>query len=109
MKNKVLVKIMIPEINESYDVFIPVNEYIWKINKLIQKSISDLTGGSLNLEKEYVLINNYTGKVYKNNEIIIDTEIRNGTELTLLSSNSSIISSELNNVTKLINKEPTTS
>ena len=107
MKNKVLVKIMIPEINESYDVFIPVNEYIWKINKLVQKSIYDLTGGNLNLEKEYVLINNYTGKVYKNNDVIIDTEIRNGTELTLLSSDPSIISSELNNINNLINKEKT--
>ena len=102
MKNKVLVKIIVPEINESFDVFIPVNEYIWKINKLIQKAIFDLTGGTLNSEKEYVLINNYTGQVYKNNNIIIDTEIRNGTELTLLSSEPGIISTELNSVNNLI-------
>ena len=84
MKNKILVKIIIPELEKSYDVFIPVNEYIWRVKKLISKAVSDLNGGSLDIKDNYVLINKYTSKFYENNEIIINTDIRNATELILL-------------------------
>ena len=43
VKNKVLVKVIVPEIDSSYDIFIPVNEIIWKVKRLILKSIKDLT------------------------------------------------------------------
>lgn len=43
MKNKVLVKLIVPEIDSNFDLFIPVNELIWKIKKLMIKSVSDLT------------------------------------------------------------------
>lgn len=85
MINKVLVKVIVPELNFSYDIFIPVNELIWRVNKLIVKSISDLTGGVLNQNLNYLLLNKDTGVIYHNNKIIIDTDIRNATELILLS------------------------
>ena len=84
MNNKVLIKIIVPEIDESYDLFIPVNEVVWKIIKLVTKSISDLSGGDLDLEKEYMLINKETSLVYDNNAILIDTDIRNATELIMI-------------------------
>lgn len=84
MKNKVLVKINVPEIDESFDVFVPVNELIWKIKKMILKSIDDLIGKKLDLNAEYVLLNMSTSRIYKNNEILINTDIRNGTELLII-------------------------
>ena len=84
MNNKILINVDIPELDSEYDVFIPVNELVWKVNKLVLKSISDLSGVPLNTNDKYVFINKITNKVYNNNEIIIDTEIRNGTELILL-------------------------
>lgn len=83
MKNKVLVKIYSVEINKQYDVFIPVNDYIWKVKKLILKCISDLNGEILDINKEYALINMNNGRVYKRNEIVKDTDIRNATVLVL--------------------------
>ena len=77
MNNKVLIKLILPEINKKYDLFIPVNEYIWKINKLMVRSINSLDGEILDVEKEYAIINKDTGKIYQNNEIIVNTEIRN--------------------------------
>ena len=44
MKNKVLIKIIFPEVGESFDIFIPVNEQIWKVSRLITKSIFDICG-----------------------------------------------------------------
>ena len=85
MNNKVLIKLIIPEFDDSYDLFIPVNEVVWKLKKLILKSIQDLSGLSINTTIEYVLINKDNSRIYNNNEIVINTDIRNGTELILLS------------------------
>lgn len=84
MENKVLVKLLVPALDRTFDLFIPVNEMIWKANKLMVKSISDLTGVSLNIKDTYFLINKNKGTVYNNNDVIIDTDIRNGTELVML-------------------------
>ena len=84
MKNKVLVKLIIPELDTVFDVFIPVNEVMWKVKKLLTKSVYDLSGGAIDMEKEYVLMNKNTGMCYDNNVIIYDIDIRNATELLFL-------------------------
>ena len=85
MNNKVLIKLIVPEIDETFDLFIPVNELIWKIKKLAAKAINDLTGGSLDIEKDYVLINKNNNTIYDNNALVINTYIRNETELLFIS------------------------
>lgn len=72
-----------PELDDSFDCFIPVNEIVWKIKKLILKSISDLTNSNFDLRADYVMVNKDNGRVYNSNEIIINTDIRNGSELIL--------------------------
>ena len=84
MKNKVLIKLMVPEIDYSFDTFIPTNELIWKIKKLVVKSISDLTDKSLDITKNYILLNQESGQIYSNNVTVYETDIRNATELVLL-------------------------
>ena len=83
MENKVLIKLIMFDMDECFDIFIPVNEIVWKIKKLIIKSISDITNISLDINNEYLLINKDNSKIYDNNEIVINTDIRNGTELIL--------------------------
>lgn len=84
MNNKVLIQLFVPEIDETFDLFIPVNELLWKVKKLVVKSVYDLTNGGINPQKEYILINKITGEVYKDNLVIRDTNIRNATEIVLL-------------------------
>ncbi len=84
MNNKVLVKFIVLELDISFDAFIPVNELVWKIKKLVAKSISDLTDVKEINEKDYILLNKDNSRIYKNNEIILKTDIRNGTELLLV-------------------------
>lgn len=91
MKNKVLIKLYVPEIDFTFDVFIPVNELIWKIKKLLVKSVSDLTGEKLDISKDFALINKVTSEVYDNNLLVINTNIRNASELILLSTKSNNI------------------
>lgn len=87
MTNKVLIKLIVPELDITYDVFIPVNEIVWKIKKLLVKSISDLSGIELDINSDYIIFNKADGYMYNNNDIIIDTNIRNGSELVLIYSN----------------------
>lgn len=84
MENKVLIRLIVPELDNAFDVFIPVNELIWKVTKLIVKSLSDLQGVNLDISKKYVMINQKNGKIYDNNEVIINTDIRNTSEIILL-------------------------
>lgn len=82
MKNKVLIKAIFPAIDKEYDIKIPVNEVIWKINKLIIKSIFDLNNIEIDLKNEnFIMMNKTTGKIYSNNMVVIDTDIRNGSEI----------------------------
>lgn len=85
MENKVLIKLIVPELDTTFDVFVPVNELIWKITKMLAKSVSDLSDTNFNNNKNYVLINKINTKIYNSNEIVINTDIRNGTELILIS------------------------
>jgi len=85
MKDKVLVKLDVFGIDETYDVFVPVNELVWKIKAMLAKCVCDLEYLGFNPNEEYLIINKKTGNIYNNNEIIINTDIRNGTELLLVS------------------------
>lgn len=85
MNNKVLIKLIVPELDSSYDVFIPVNETISTLKKLIIKSISDINNCNFNNKTHFILINKYNSRVYLNSEIIIDTDIRNASEILFIS------------------------
>lgn len=87
MNNKVIIKAIFPTIDKSYDIKVPVNELTWKINKLIVKAVFDMNGISVDLKNDnFIMINKATGEIYKNNASIIDTNIRNGTEILFLKS-----------------------
>ena len=85
MDNKVLVKLFAVEYGKTFDLYIPVNYLVWKINKLIMKCVADLCDVSINLRKEFLLINKNTNKIYPNNSIIREEDIKNGTELIIIS------------------------
>ena len=84
MNNKVLVKIYAPEFDQTFDAYIPVNYLVWKINKMIAKCIGDLCDYDIDLRKEFLLINKITNEIYQNNTIIRNTNIRNATELIII-------------------------
>lgn len=84
MMNKVLIKLYVPTLGENYDIYIPVNEMVWKVNRLIVKLISDMSNDNFSIDKDYALINIDTGMIYNNNDIIINTDIRNASRLSLV-------------------------
>lgn len=82
MEYKVLIKLYVPEIEETYEMYIPVNKYIGEICELLCKLINDLSK-VYPLKKNACLCNRYTGVIYEKNTIIRQTDIRNGTELII--------------------------
>lgn len=90
MENKVLIKLIVPESMKTYDIFIPVNEFIWKVTNLIVKAVSDLSN-SLNKNTDYLLIDSTTGQPYENNKLVIESNIRYGTSIILCPCPKSII------------------
>lgn len=84
MDNKVLVILKIPELDESYDFMIPVSRKIGNVIELLAEFVKEETNGSYELDVHKNLYNHETGERYNNNAIVIDTNIRNGTNLVLI-------------------------
>ena len=80
LDNKVLVNLYILSLGKNYEIFVPVNEKIGNISKLLNITMFD----SINSEKNNVIVNVETGVPYKNNTLVIDSDIRNGTKLVLI-------------------------
>ena len=52
---------------------------------MLAKCIGDLCNYSIDLNREFILINKDTDEIYNNNAIIRDTNIRNGSEIIIIS------------------------
>lgn len=78
--NKVLVNLYILSLGKDYEVYLPVNEKIGNISRLFNSTMFD----SIDPESNYMLVNVDTGEIYQNNNLIIKTDIRNGTKLLLV-------------------------
>lgn len=85
MKNKVLVSISVPEIDQRYDVYLPINKKVGNIINLLNKAISELTDGEYVLSNCNSLYNVMTKEVYSSDVLLANTNIRNGSQLVLLS------------------------
>ena len=85
MNDKVIVEILVPEIEEKYDIFLPVSKKIGTIIILINKAINELTFGDFPISRCNKLYNADTLVLYEPEELLINTDIRNGTKLLLFS------------------------
>lgn len=84
MNDKVIVKIIVPEISETYNLFLPINKKMGTIVQLLNKAINELTSGDFPIIDTCKLYNADTLQVYEPNVLLFNTDIRNGTKLVLL-------------------------
>lgn len=82
MNNKVLVKLTVPKLEESYDVYIPINKRIGNIIQLINKVLSELTNG-LYIGSDFTSLYDENGEKYEPNLLVRQTDIRNGSVIVL--------------------------
>lgn len=83
MKDKILVELVVPDIGETYDLYIPIQRKVGNVIGLLCKAISELTNGVYVVSNKIALYNAITGESYAMDTTIFDTDIRNGTKLVL--------------------------
>lgn len=74
---KILVNLYVLSLDKSYDIFIPVNEKVGNLIMLFNKMILD------NSYQNHNLLNLNTGTLYKNNDLIRNVDLKNGTDLLM--------------------------
>ncbi len=83
MEYKVLIKLFVPEIEQAYELYIPVNKTILQVSKLLNLILKDITS-NIYPQKEIIhLVNRRTGELYKNESYIRNTDIRNGSQIII--------------------------
>lgn len=82
--NKINVEILIPAINETYNLFIPVNKTVGEVIKLINQAINEFTEGEFPMKNDLSLIDLYTGVIYNFDYSVKNNKIKNGSKLTLI-------------------------
>lgn len=83
MDNKVLIKLIIISTGQEIDCFVPINEKIYNVKKIFLKYAFDINEIEEDIINNYVLLNGRTNVIYNNNDRVIYTDIRNGSELIL--------------------------
>lgn len=82
--NKVCVDLIVPSIEERYNVFIPVNKKTIEIIFLLNKAISDMTDRSFPMSDKLSLINAEDGTVYNVENTFLENNILNGARIILI-------------------------
>ena len=65
MNNKILIEVIVPLLEENFEIYIPVNKRISTVIKLIEKSLNEITNGYYPTQKENsVIIDEESGSVF---------------------------------------------
>lgn len=82
--NKVLVSVYVPELEENYDFWIPINRKVYRIILLLIKIINESSGDYYRPTKMPLLYDKITANPYDINLTVKDNAIQNGTEMILI-------------------------
>ena len=83
-KNKILIELEIPLIENSYDLYIPINKRIGTVKKLIEEALIELTDGAYEMKPETNFYRKETGQIYDVNKNVRETDLKNGSRIILI-------------------------
>lgn len=81
---KVLVEIILPAANTSYDVYIPLASKMSEVLFLVSGLLSDLAGGKYKANTDVVLCEATSGSIYDINKTVDELGLHNGSRLLLI-------------------------
>ncbi len=85
MKDKLLIKVVVPIADLSYDTYLPINKKIGTIKKYLLNAIIEETEGYYNNSFDKVkLLDQETGKEYENDTFLYQSGIQNGSTIVLI-------------------------
>lgn len=83
-RNKILIELYIPLIEESYDLYIPINKKLGTIKKLIEEGLVELTDNGYTIKEESNFYSKETGQIYDVNKSVRETDLKNGSRIILI-------------------------
>lgn len=86
MMNKYLIEVFVPEIQKSFDIYVPCNKKIGTIKKVILNSIRELSEGYYNKTiNDVIFVDKDTSFEYTNNDSLVkESGIVNGTRIVII-------------------------
>ena len=76
MNNKILIEVIVPLLEENFEIYIPVNKRISTVIKLIEKSLNEITNGYYPTQKENsVIIDEESGSVFDVNLTVKESKM----------------------------------
>ena len=85
MNNKILIEVIVPLLEENFEIYIPVNKRISTVIKLIEKSLNEITNGYYPTQKENsVIIDEESGSVLDVNLTVKESKMINGSKIILI-------------------------
>lgn len=82
--NRVLIRVYVPLLEKKYDVWVPINKKVYEIIINLIKGINSINKIEYDMKEIPNLYDKESSEVYDINAKIIDTNIRNGSEVILL-------------------------
>lgn len=82
--DKILVEVYLPSAELTYDVYIPIESKISEITQLISNAITDISDNKYKKGVDITLCDFLTGKEYKQNTRVFETNLENGSKLMLV-------------------------
>ena len=83
MQLKVIIELYVPEIEEQYELYIPINKTVGYCVRQVKKMLCERYE-ELKDDIQVNLYNKRTGQMYLDNILVRNTDIRNGSQLVLL-------------------------
>lgn len=83
MDYKILIKLFLPELEQDFEMYIPVNRTIGQVIELMNKVVNDITLNVYPIKDGLQLMNRRNNTLYNYNDLVRNTDIRNGTELVM--------------------------
>ena len=84
MQYKILVQFHAPEIEEDYGAYIPINKTIGEVSNLLLRVIQEKYS-TFAEDGKVKLYDKYAYRAYRENDLIRNTDIKNGSELIVIS------------------------
>ena len=84
IENKVLVTVNVPLLENSFDLYLPVNRRVYSVIDMIKQILFNLSQGSFDVQSNCMLYDANSGSMYDINSLIRDTDIRNGSIIILI-------------------------
>ena len=84
MNSKILVELIVPDIEKTYTIFIPLNKKIGNVILLLCKSIRELNNNEDIISNNVCLYNRETNEIYQPNQLVKESTIKQGSTLILM-------------------------